>query len=372
MMHLAGLSILMTADTVGGVWTFATALSGALAASGVNVHLVTQGPVAGPEQRSMLAPSVHLIESPLALEWQDPDGSDVAAARRFFAELQARLAPDIVHLNGFREAAFAWGCPVVVSAHSCVNSWAIACNDGAWLSEPRWRRYTESVSLGLDRAHAWVRPTRTFYNSVRDLYRPCSPGHVVWNGIASKVGTAIQKENFVLAAGRMWDAAKNLSALAQVSDEIAWRIRVAGPAADAAACCEGIELLGPVSHVELDCLMQRAAVYVSPARYEPFGLAVLEAASRGCALVLSDIPTFRELWDGAALFVEANDVAALRACLTRLAADAAMRAFLQQAALLRSRRYTLRKMADRYAALYHNLLGADTKADLTLAAEVMA
>ena len=41
------------------------------------------------------------------------------------------------------------------------------------------------------------------------------------------------------------------------------------------------------------------------ALYEPFGLAVLEAAQAGCALVLSDIPTFRELWDGAALFVAA-------------------------------------------------------------------
>jgi hypothetical protein len=35
---------------------------------------------------------------------------------------------------------------------------------------------------------------------------------------------------------------------------------------------------------------------------EPFGLAVLEAAQAGCPLVLSDLPGFRELWDGAALF----------------------------------------------------------------------
>ena len=58
-------------------------------------------------------------------------------------------------------------------------------------------------------------------------------------------------------------------------------------------------------------------VFVSAALYEPFGLAVLEAAQAGCALVLSDIPTFRELWDGAALFVAADDAAGFAAALER-------------------------------------------------------
>ena len=60
-------------------------------------------------------------------------------------------------------------------------------------------------------------------------------------------------------------------------------------------------------------------IFVSVARYEPFGLAVLEAAQAGCALVLSDIPTFRELWGGAALFVPANDDRALVSHVERLA-----------------------------------------------------
>ena len=51
-------------------------------------------------------------------------------------------------------------------------------------------------------------------------------------------------------------------------------------------------------------------IFVSVSRYEPFGLAVLEAAHAGCALVLSDIPTFRELWQGAASFVIAAGSAA--------------------------------------------------------------
>lgn len=43
-------------------------------------------------------------------------------------------------------------------------------------------------------------------------------------------------------------------------------------------------------------------IYVHPALCEPFGLAVVEAAQAGCALVLSEIAPLRENWEGAALF----------------------------------------------------------------------
>jgi glycosyltransferase involved in cell wall biosynthesis len=61
-----------------------------------------------------------------------------------------------------------------------------------------------------------------------------------------------------------------------------------------------------------------AAVFASIARYEPFGLAVLEAAQSGCALVLSDIPTFREFWHDAATFVPTDDPDRLAHTLTWL------------------------------------------------------
>ena len=63
-----------------------------------------------------------------------------------------------------------------------------------------------------------------------------------------------------------------------------------------------------------------AAIYALPARYEPFGLSVLEAAQHGCALVLGDIDSLRENWDGAALFVDPDDAGALAASWARLAA----------------------------------------------------
>jgi glycosyltransferase involved in cell wall biosynthesis len=103
-------------------------------------------------------------------------------------------------------------------------------------------------------------------------------------------------------------------------------------------------------------MMARTAVFVSPALYEPFGLAVLEAAQAGCALVLSHIPTFRELWDGAALFVAPGDLRALADGLTRLIEDAALRARFADAAEWRAGQYTMEKSAEKLVALMRSLL----------------
>ena len=71
--------------------------------------------------------------------------------------------------------------------------------------------------------------------------------------------------------------------------------------------------------------MRRSAIFAAPSRYEPFGLAVVEAAISGAALVLADIPTFRELWSDAALFVSPDDSGGWSRALTELAEDSVLR-----------------------------------------------
>jgi glycogen synthase len=116
--------------------------------------------------------------------------------------------------------------------------------------------------------------------------------------------------------------------------------------------------LGRLSSDEVALRMAESAVFVSPARYEPFGLAVLEAALSNCALVLGDIPTLRELWDGAALFVQPSDEAGLRAALEGLLADPARAAALGTRARRRAQRYTAVRMADAYLDAYCALISA--------------
>ena len=356
MSKLSGTRLMMTTDAVGGVWSYATALSAALAGLGAEIHLVTLGCRPRPDQRAMLdGTNIHLTETDLALEWQDPDARDLDNAHRVLLALEREIRPDIVHLNSFREATFDWHAPALVVAHSCVHSWGLACNETSFLQETRWQRYRALVAEGLQGAAAWVAPTCAFGEVVGRLYDPQRPGSLIWNGIPERSHSAVQKDKFVLAAGRLWDKAKNLHMLADAAEGSLCPICVAG-AGDDDLITPHLHQLGELPYDALRRWMNRAAIFVSPALYEPFGLSVLEAASAGCALVLSDIPTFRELWQDAAVFVVPTDISTLRSTLNWLAADDAARAKLQEAARRRAARYTVHRMAASYAELYGDLL----------------
>jgi glycosyltransferase involved in cell wall biosynthesis len=361
---------MMTTDTVGGVWNYSVGLAMALAQRGIEVHLVTLGPTTRADQRAMLRDDrIRLIETKLELEWQDPEGNDIAKAKRLFAKLESEINPDLVHLNSFREATFDWHVPIVVIAHSCVNSWALACCDGAWLNEPRWQHYTKTVACSLNAAQAWVSPSRSLCSILTDLYQPHRPGRVIWNGITPSSSPNHGKDKLILAAGRLWDRAKNVVAFIEGARGLDWSIAVAGPSS---AEWLSANWLGNLAYDDMQSVLQRASIFVSPALYEPFGLSVLEAGSAGCALVLSDIPTFRELWDNAAVFVDPHDVKTIHRALTELSSDHQKRTELQKAAYLRSQRYALSRTVSAYHRLYEELLGSHQHENGVYTAEVHA
>lgn len=75
----------------------------------------------------------------------------------------------------------------------------------------------------------------------------------------------------------------------------------------------------------------------------------------GCALVLGDIPSLRELWEDAACFVPPDDEAALAEALQRVAADGELRRQLAMAARSRSRRFSANTMGAAYWLAYQTL-----------------
>jgi glycosyltransferase involved in cell wall biosynthesis len=233
------------------------------------------------------------------------------------------------------------------------------------------------VAAGLSAADAWVAPTAAFRHDIAAIYRPACDGVVIHNGMAVQEAAAQHKEPIILGAGRAWDEAKNLKILAAIAAELPWPVHVAGPkqAPDNSARWDdgiaSVELLGAISHRALLDEMSRASVFVAPALYEPFGLTVLEAAAGGCALVLSDIPSFRELWEGAALFVDPRDPAALRAAVQSVCRRDGMRSCLQAAARARADQYSARAMATSYQQLYRTMI-SDSRALQTAADHSLA
>src|SRR5436305_10365958 len=83
------LRILMTADAVGGVWTYALELARALAPHRVHVSLATMGPRPSAEQKLDAAeiPNLKLFESDFRLEWMEDPWCDVARAGEWLLEL---------------------------------------------------------------------------------------------------------------------------------------------------------------------------------------------------------------------------------------------------------------------------------------------
>src|SRR5690606_38167348 len=117
--------VLMTADTVGGVWTYAVDLARELGDRGVEVVLATMGRRLDPGQRRQVAriPSLEICESTYALEWMDEPWDDVERAGAWLLELEQELDPDVVHLNGYAHGALPFRAPKLVVGHSCVLSW---------------------------------------------------------------------------------------------------------------------------------------------------------------------------------------------------------------------------------------------------------
>jgi glycogen(starch) synthase len=338
--------VLMTADAVGGVWDYALELGRGLGRAGIEVVLAVMGPPPDEAQRAAVAglPGIELVAEPYRLEWMDDPWRDVAAAGRWLLELERRRGCDLVHLNGYAHGALPFASPKLVVGHSCVLSWWRAVKGEA--APASWDPYRRAVSAGLAGAGRVVAPTAWMLAALTAHYGPLPRGEVIANGREAGAYSRARKEPFVLGAGRVWDEGKNLALLAATGPRLPWPVRIAG------AANAGGPFLGKLPSRELAALMARAAIFVSPARYEPFGLTVLEAALSGCALVLSDIPPFRELWQDAAVFVPAGDGAALVAALHRLIARPAVTARLGAQARRRALPLSAARMVREYQRLY--------------------
>ena len=85
--------VLMTADTVGGVWAYALQLSGLLAGRGVEITLATMGRQPSVVQRrdAESVAGLKLRTSEYALEWMDDPWQDVEASGEWLLELEREL-----------------------------------------------------------------------------------------------------------------------------------------------------------------------------------------------------------------------------------------------------------------------------------------
>ena len=359
--------VLITADTVGGIWTYARDLVTGLVRRGVEVTLVSFGHMPEPRQLVWTEGLRNLDFRPTAfrLEWMQDSAEDIAASSEYLLNVIRETSPDVLHLNQFCYGALDVDIPKIVVAHSDVVSWWVAVHGeqpprSAWIE---W--YREIVQGGLDRATTVIAPSRWMLSQIETYYGPRQSCSVIYNGRNPQCfNPHSDKEDIVLTVGRLWDSAKQVSLLTQ--HDCGWPIVVAGETQhpDEAyrgdptrIVCEGtLELKGKQNPEQLQSLFSGAAIYAATSRYEPFGLALVEAALSRCAIVANDIPSFREIWGETACYFNTNDAGGLRDTVLELAANKALRRQHAELAYQRAkRRYTAERMVDEYLETYASL-----------------
>jgi glycogen(starch) synthase len=356
--------ILMTADTVGGVWTYAVELARALEGHEIEVALATMGGALNRDQRRQVRElqNVQVFESGFRLEWMNDPWTDVALAAEWLLDIDRAVHPDLVHLNNFAHGALPWSAPTIVVGHSCVLSWWHAVRRGPITAQ--WKRYALEVTKGLQNADMVVAPCRAMLDQLEMFYGPFQSERVIYNARRRELFQPCEKEPIVFSAGRIWDEAKNISTLLTVAPALDWPVYVAG---DCSHPDDGHEsktgerfrnafMLERIGQREIAYWMGRASIYAAPVVYEPFGLSILEAALAGCALVLSDIPSLREIWGDAATFVPAHDKKAWKNAINGLIELPVKRKETAALAHCRALQFNLHQFGSDYLRAYCDVL----------------
>ena len=356
--------LLMTTDTVGGVWTFTCELTEELLRRGNDVALVSFGKAPSDEQSAWAVQKqadhgerFQLSISMAPLEWTQENQLSFSEGEPVLARVAEQFKPDLLLANQFCFGATALRLPRVVVAHSDVLSWARACKLAALTPTPWLNHYTMLVQGGLLQADAVIAPTQSVLQGLTMNFFLPSGGSVIPNGRRVAVPDRTPERKLqAVSAGRLWDEAKGLELLG--ASELPLPVLVAGERNfDGESIPEPqphVRLLGPLSSEQLQRVFRESAVYLCTSLYEPFGLAPLEAALCGCAIVARDLPSLREVWgDDALYFRDADGLTEQVRSLTesRFALPAA-----QERAYRRAATYTVERMADRYLSVFKSVL----------------
>ena len=358
--------ILLTADTVGGVWTYTRELVLGLLDRDHQVTLVTFGPMPSAVQTSWIHHErLTFYPTTFPLEWMQNRDAGIQQSCEFMQRLIDDRQPDVLHSNQFCYGNLKCGIPRLIVAHSDVLSWWKGVHGDAPPKSEWLCGYKTLVSNGLRCADAVVTPSQWMLDELHEHYPDCCQrGFVIHNGRStSSISASLPKSDYILSVGRIWDEAKQIRLL--LSNALPVRAKIVGslkhPESGSSFPCApseiGPEFCGEQNEVELSSLYSACATYVATSRYEPFGLAPVEAALYKCALILNDIPTFHELWGDAAIYFRRNDPESMVEAIRALSDDPTLRCtFASRAWERATSRFTTPRMVSQYEELYRNLI----------------
>jgi glycosyltransferase involved in cell wall biosynthesis len=259
----------------------------------------------------------------------------------------------------------------VLVAHSDVLTWWNGVHESDPPSTPWLTWYTKLVRRGLECADAVVAPSQWMLDTLQQHYNLPKRGYVIFNGRSVQLfRPSRSKTDCVLSVGRVWDEAKQMTLL--LARDHCVPVGIAGsiehPDKSRASWLRlqshgNFKFWGEQNESELRVLYSGASTYAATSRYEPFGLAPVEAALSRCALIANDIPVFHELWGDSALYFKQNDADSLAEAIRILSGNAALRElFADRAYECARERYDASRMVAEYEQLYGRLCGKGASA----------
>ncbi|MBT2500298.1 glycosyltransferase family 4 protein [Agromyces sp. ISL-38] len=187
-----------------------------------------------------------------------------------------------------------------------------------------------------------------------------SPEHVILTPLAGStpagVASARRLDAQLLAVGnRMPHKGFEtlLEALARIDPERRPSLVITGshgedplaPVVERLGLGDHVDLRGWLSGAELERLYAESTALVFPTRFEGFGLPPLEAMTRGCPVIVSDIPVMHEIAGDAAVYADPADPDAIARAIRSVLDSPAERKRMSRAGLARAAAYSWEKTA---------------------------
>ena len=253
-------------------------------------------------------------------------------------ELVRRVAGEVVHAHGgpggvllIRDV----GAPLVYSAH---HTYRQAHGTGSL------RRVLSPVEgLAYRRAAMVLAVSPSTADAVRRLGVPASRVEVLPPGVDAPLESLPPREPARLLFVGRWEVEKGVLGAVAVMREVLDRHPDATAAVIGSGRLDGevrraaagtrIEVLGRVDDTRLRVEFARAAVVLTPSRYEGLGLVALQAQADGALVVGYDVGGLRDAVVDRSLLVEAGDLAALTRLAVGLLGEPGRRAEMAETAM---------------------------------------
>src|SRR5262249_47993982 len=362
--------VLITSDTMNGIWTYTRELACGLIARWCRVTLESFGEIPMPEQTAWMErlEDLHYLPTAFRLDWMQEGEQHFEEASEYLCALVKEAKPDLLHLNHLCYGALPVRVPRVVVAHGDLVTWWKAVH-GREPKENTWLRwYRRAISNGVAEADAVVASSEWMLCALRSSYGGAAREMVIHHGRNPVLfNPYVKKEESVLAIGRLVDPAKQVNLLTLQRQTVPVCI-VGSETLEARPATvrtdvrysdgnTGVAVKGAQTESQLRLLYSKAAMYAGTARYEPSGMTMIEAALSRCALILNDIPSLREIWGQAAVYFRTNDADSLAEAVRILSGDQQMLRSFANRAFQRAREcFNAHRMTDNYIQLYRKVM----------------